>query len=124
MVATGLAIFFALLIPGALVLLSLVTRSLTDRAPNRWVGYRTDRAMADQQSWSLSQRLCARMLMQMGAPMLLITIGVVVILARSGVEDEDIWYSIGLWQAIALLPGFGWMLVRIERRLKRAASDA
>lgn len=113
-----LAVLLSMTVPAVLIGAYPGLRALAPRAPNKWVGYRTRRSMSSRRNWEVAQLLAARSFLQIAIPLTILMAVAFVVLARSGIQDEDTWYSVGVWAGVALLPAFGWIFHRVEKCLR------
>ncbi|NHT17712.1 SdpI family protein [Cellulomonas sp. IC4_254] len=112
------AVILSMTVPAVLVLANPALRALAPKRPNMWIGYRTRRAMRNQENWSAAQLMSARLLGQIGIVVAGLMAVTFLFLARTGNQDEDTWYSVGLWAGIAVAPALCWVFSRVEAHLK------
>lgn len=113
-----LAVTLSMTVPAVLVLAYPALRVLASKKPNMWIGYRTRRAMRNQANWSAAQMMSARLLGKIGIVVAGLMAMAFLVLARIGNQDEDTWYSVGVWAGIAVAPALCWVFYRVETQLK------
>lgn len=113
------AVAVGLLTPVALIACYPVYRYHARHEPNRWSGYRTERAMSSVQNWRLAQAMCARQWVVVGAVFAVITLAGYALLYASGNHDVDTWWWCAFLFALLPLIGIVWSAALIEKRLKQ-----
>lgn len=113
------AVAVGLLMPVAMIACYPVFRHHARRGPNRWSGYRTERALSSVRSWQVAQAMCARHWVVVGAVFSVLTLAGYALLYAAGVRDGETWWWWALLFTFLPLIGILWSAALIERRLAR-----
>lgn len=111
------AVACGLLMPVAMIACYPVLMHHSRHEPNRWSGYRTDRALGSTRAWRVAQAMCARHWVRIGALFAALTLAGYGALYVAGSRDPDTWWWMAALFAILPLVGIGWSTAVIEKTL-------
>lgn len=116
------AVAVGLLMPVAMIACYPVYMHHSRHEPNRWSGYRTERALSSVRNWRVAQAMCARHWVVVGAVFSVITAAGYALLYAAGSRDEQTWWWFALLFAMLPLIGILWSAALIEKRLQQLDS--